>query len=53
MKYVSKRVDFSPVLHDKKEAVARCIRDMTGKGFKLTAETAVGISWAVLVFEAV
>lgn len=51
MRYVSKRVDFSPILHNKQEVVARCVHDMKGKGYKLATETAIGISWAVLVFE--
>lgn len=51
MKYVSKKVDFSPILHNKDEAVAKCIRHMKGKGYRLATEADVGISWAVLIFE--
>ena len=51
MKYVTKTIDFSPMLCNEQEAIAACIYDMKGKGYKLATETFIGISWVLLVFE--
>lgn len=50
MKYVSKRVDFSPVFQDEEERVKACVNEMQNKGYVLDMTTDTGIAGAVLVF---
>ena len=53
MNYVSRKVDYSPILCNEQEVISECICDMKGKGYKLATETFIGISWVLLVFEPV
>jgi len=50
MKFVSKLVDYSPMLDDGKERIEQCVEAMGQEGYNLMVNTPVDSSRAVLVF---
>lgn len=52
MKFVSRRIDYSPVLEDMDAHVSDLKEDMKKKGYRLCSESEIGIYSVVLVFQA-
>ena len=50
VQYISKTVDFSPLLKDENEQINKCISQMEQEGYRFEMVAHTGIAWAVLVF---